>query len=375
MQNSAASEISKVPIASMVRFENWSGTKSAILLILIAFLSIYSGTIGNQFIDAAVQATPSVGKDNSDVALYRSAIDAVAKGENYYAFITAEQRARGFPTKPFVTVRPPFLAWFSAALGQLSTQLAIYLLAGIVAAVWWRKLPAMDVPPVYAICVTLIIASTCLMLCADPLPLFHESWAGLLIALSLGLRDSERFAIAVVIGLLAALVREMAIAYLLLMFVFAVYERKFMESVGWSIAILLACVALGIHAWALEPYIRQEDLTSPGWQAMGGWKFYISATYLESNFLVLPASVGQALVPLCLFGWLSLKSRDAFRVAGLLCGFALMVMLFARPVNIYWALLSTPLTKAGLIFAAIAIVTLISNIVRRNPAKNYLSNR
>ncbi len=52
------------------------------------------------------------------------------------------------------------------------------------------------------------------MLGVGSMGLFHEAWAGLLIALSLALRTEKRFWSAALVGLLAALVRELALPYL-----------------------------------------------------------------------------------------------------------------------------------------------------------------
>src|SRR5690606_12052207 len=59
-----------------------------------------------------------------DFDLYQSINRRLTAGEGYYEAALAEQRASGFPTKPFVTVRPPTLAWSSLVLGLEGWRLA-----------------------------------------------------------------------------------------------------------------------------------------------------------------------------------------------------------------------------------------------------------
>ncbi|MCE3544266.1 hypothetical protein LXJ56_29245, partial [Escherichia coli] len=65
---------------------------------------------------------------------------------------------------------------------------------------------------------------------------FHEIWAGLLIALSLGVWKPGRWLPAVAFGLAAALIRETAGLYLLLMGGIALVERRPREAAGWAVA-------------------------------------------------------------------------------------------------------------------------------------------
>lgn len=196
------------------------------------------------------------------------------------------------------------------------------------------------------------------------LPLFHDSWAGLFIALSLTLRAPNRYISAIVFGLLAALVREMALAYLLLMLACALWERSWREAIGWIMAIACVCVSLSLHAYGISSYIQADDLVSQGWDELGGWFFYLSTIYSSSGLIFLPKQVGYGLVRLSIFGWLAWKSVVGLRVFGLILGYAIAVMLFARPGNLYWSLLVAPFILAGAVFAAPGVKALLSNILR-----------
>ena len=85
---------------------------------------------------AAVAAT----QRDDDLRLYDRVIERIAKGESYYAFIVAEQRARDYPVRPAVAVRLPTLAYLHAALGSTGMALAALVLALAVLLAWWRRL-------------------------------------------------------------------------------------------------------------------------------------------------------------------------------------------------------------------------------------------
>ncbi len=343
------------------RFEDWSAAASVLVLTIIFVLVAYTANLAS----VEVNASPVAAVHASDADLYQSIINGVASGRGYYTVAVQEHRQGHFPLKPFFTVRAPLLAIISAILGPVFSKLLLFSLISAVAVAWWQKLRSTGISAPYWFVAAILIAFSSLLLSVPRLPLFHESWTGLLIALSIALRTPEKYFAAIAVGLVAALLRELATAYLCLMLVCAFAGRNYRESVGWALAIATVAVFLALHSQILAQFVVADDLISQGWNGMGGWQFYVDTIRNTSGLIFLPATLGQALVPLCLFGWLSLKSADGIRVAGVLTGYALMVMLFARPANLYWSLLCAPLMLAGLVFAAFSIKILLDNVFAR----------
>jgi hypothetical protein len=180
------------------------------------------------------------------------------------------------------------------------------------------------------------------------LVLFHESWAALLIALSLALWQPGRWRVAVIIGIIATFFRETAAAYLLLMLAGAIFDRRWREAFGWGAGLLIFTWVLWLHAGAVAGVTSAADAASPGWSGLGGWPLFLSAVKASSPLTIAPTWIAQLLIPLSLIGWASWANPVGLRVTGLLCGYGLMIMLFARPDNWYWALLLCPLLLAGL---------------------------
>jgi hypothetical protein len=153
---------------------------------------------------------------------------------------------------------------------------------------------------------------------------------------------------ALIIGVIAALIRETAAAYLLLMLSAAIFDRRAREAAEWGAGLVLFALALWVHAGAVAGVTNAADLASPGWSAMGGWPLLLNAVKSSSPLTIAPAWLAHLLIPLALLGWASWATPLGLRVTGLLCGYSLMLMLFARPDNWYWALLLCPLLLAGL---------------------------
>jgi hypothetical protein len=294
-----------------------------------------------------------------DAELYRAVAARVAAGESYYAAAATEQRLRNYPLKPFVTVRPPLLATVTAwAGGPAVMGLALQLLVLATAlALVLRLRSAIDSPAVRIAAIGL--AALSLLVIAQPdLALWHEAWAAVLIALALALRSEQRWWPGLIVALLAACLRELAIPLLLVMGFCALIEKRRAEAAAWGLALVIAAAALALHAAQVAAIVTPADATSPGWSGAGGWPFVVSMLAKTSAFALLPLPLVALLVPLALAGWAGCDHRFARRVTLWLCGMITAFMLFGRPDNFYWGMMLAPLLPLGLAFAPAALRTL-----------------
>jgi hypothetical protein len=186
--------------------------------------------------------------------------------------------------------------------------------------------------------------------------LFHESWAGLLIALSLALRTDRRFVAAVLIGLLAALIRELAMPYLLVMVLFAAYERKRGEAIAFALALLVSIGALAWHATAVTTLVTSHDLASPGWIRMGGWPFVLATAQWNAIVVLVGAWSAAVIVPVALVGAGGRRDWRELRLFVLLAGYCLGFLVVGRPQNSYWGMVTAPLFGVALGLAPAALV-------------------
>ena len=346
------------------RFDGWSRTASALVAGLLVLVVCATGAMNIATIDPAggnVVTRAADGEPMSDVKLYRSISDDVRAGGNYYASVARHHREHGYPLKPFVVVRLPALAYVSAAIGAKGMQLAMLLLVAAAGYAWFLRLQGLMPLAPRHIMVGLIGMSGA-ALCSDVLLAFHESWSAVFIALSLALWRPGAFAASVAAGLAAALFRDLALAYLVLMAAAALMERRWQELAAWTGAAAIMAGVLVLHANAVAAVVLPGDLASQGWNSMKGWPYYVAAVINTSLFILFPAGLAQALVPVSLFGWIAWRSELGLRVTGLLAGYATLLMLFARQENFYWSLLTTPLLASGLVLAALALHRLAMQI-------------
>lgn len=291
----------------------------------------------------------------SDGALYGAVAARVAAGEGYYDAVVAEHRTRHYPLRPFVAVRLPTLAWLVAALGPFAASMLLNLLVvGTVTALGLRLRGAFATPlgqAAGAACAAL----GAIMLANPDYVIWHEVWAGLLIALSLACRSERRFAPSLAFGLAAVAIRELAAPYLAVMAVVAMLEGRRREAAAWVGAIALFGGGLALHAHAVAAHVAPDDLASPGWTGLGGWRLVLTMIRAASALDFLPMAVAAIVVPLCLLGWGAWRSPTGLRGTLALGGYASAFMVVGRENNAYWGLVLAPLLFTGLAFAPAAL--------------------
>jgi hypothetical protein len=248
----------------MTRFASLSrGAAAAVLLGLFAL-------VARGLWVSAHPARPTVANVGQDYALYLNIVQRVRSGEPYEVAAVTEQRRQrsaGFPLRPFFVVRPPLLAHLLAALpDEHSADHLLAVLGVCTFGCWLVKLAREGEPiPNWLACALGLATGLAPMIIRPAAGMFHEAWAGVLIAVSLALRSEKRFAAAVAVGLLAALIREFAMPYLLVMATASAWERRGAEALGFATALFASLIALAAHAHLVLSLTTARDLASPGW--------------------------------------------------------------------------------------------------------------
>jgi hypothetical protein len=307
---------------------------------------------------------PGGSPDGGDAALYRQIAARVAHGEDYYQAAAAEQRASGYPLKPFTAVRPPALAEAGARLGPTAADWLLWLLAigaGIATAI--RLIPHLRAP--WREAAILLGATSGILFVRSGMWVWHEAWAGVLVTLALACRTDRHWRLSVALGLAAALVRELAFPILLVMAGAARMNGARREARAWIAAAALVLLLLVIHMREVEHIVRPGDVTSPGWVAFGGWRFDLALARQSSLLIQLPSWVAAIVAPLALLGWASLPGGYGLRVASLLGLWMIAFLVVGRPDNNYWGFLMAPFLLLGLALAPGALRDLFIAAGRR----------
>lgn len=348
----------------MTRFAGFPRLAAALILVALAAVI----ALGLPMTSAPAHTARGGGAD--DLSLYRAIVQRVRNHEPYEAAAVAELRAGHYPVRPFVAVRPPLLALALARLpNERAADLCLALLAMAVVGAWVYRLGKAGFRPLVLAALALVIF---LGVGADMVgggaSLFHEAWAGLLIALSLAVRTERRFVLAVLLGLLAALIRELALPYLGVMCLFALLERRRWEALAFGAAGLIALIALALHAQALAPLVTAQDPASQGWLSIGGWRFVLATGGWNLFAIALGAWISALLVPLALLGAAGWRGTGGLRLPALLAGYTLGFMVIGRPENLYWGLMVAPLMAVGLSLSPFALSDLCRRVAHRGPA-------
>ena len=335
----------------------------AVLVALVAALA-WSTVAVPQMRSGEAKAQVTKAENNGkkgigDYELYRRIYKRVDAGENYYKAAVAEQRANRYPVKPFVTVRLPTLATVQSWLGleMLGHVLVVMLVVSVglyLPLTQDRTGLAERVAGAFA----LLLGGASLF--ARQGPLSHESVAGILLTLALLSYRTTNFWPSLIFAAMALAVRELALPFVLLWLALALVAGRWREA-GW-VAGVVALFALGLwlHSLGVAAAVVDGGLASPGWKAMAGPALPLMGLVRMTPLLTLPTWLAAPLAVLPLVGWASLGGKRAGFACLSFAGFFLMMALFARPENYYWALIILPAYAAGLAFAPRAVADLIA---------------
>jgi hypothetical protein len=305
------------------------------------------------------------GHRQTDAGLYRSIVEGVRHGGGYYDVAAAALRSGHYPLRPFVSFRLPTLAVVQAAIPQLATAALLLALAAITAAAWLARLrPALPRPAPLAAAMVLL-AGGLVAFVQPELAVFHEIWAGLLIALSLALRRPGRWLDAVAIGLVAMLVRETAVLYVLVMGGIALAEGHRREALGWGTTLLIFAGVVALHMHAVGDVVRADDIASPGWNGMLGFGFFLESVSVSTALSILPIWLSAALLLVSLIGWAGWNAPLALRGLATIAAYGALMGVFARSDNFYWGLMVAPIALIGIVFAPDAIRDLVASALDR----------
>lgn len=284
-----------------------------------------------------------------DMDLYRQVHAAVARGEDYYTVATAGNREFAFPTKPFVTVRTPILAWGAALWGDFGWRAIAVLLWAANAVAWFVALggQASRRERDAAGTLSLLFGAAAFI----PVMAFsHEIQSGLLISLALALATTRWWIGGLAAAVLGIAVRELAAPFLLAWAAIALVNGRKREFAGVLVAGAVVALGLWLHARGVAAARLPGDLTSPGWMGMLGPSLPLYGINITTLLQVLPGWLAGPLGVLPLLGWIALGGRTGALAALWFAGFILTVAIFGRQEHFYWMGLFVPAYGIGLAF-------------------------
>lgn len=298
------------------------------------------------------------------MALYARISARMAEGEGYYAAAMAEQRASHYPTRPFVAVRLPTLAWLQAQIGVDGVR---YLAMALVLGCLWAlhvRLASLTSLEERIVASALLVAGGGAAL-SPVAGLDHDFIAGVLLTLALLLYQPARWWPALLAAGAALAVRELAAPFVLLWLVFALAGRRWCEAVALVLLLAFFAGGMALHALAVGAERLPGDLGSQGWNALSGYGLALTGLGQLTGLRFLPPALAAPLAILPLLGWAAIGGRIGLFALLWFGGLATMIALFARPENFYWVELGLPAYGIGIAFAPRGIFELVRAIERQ----------
>lgn len=370
------------PSAGWDRYAHWrKGPARVVLLILLLTMALAAWAPGmpRSLADApdldpataaktGLLSSASAEKENekdNDLLLYRRIAARVSAGENYYQAATELQRKSGYPVAPGLTVRLPTLAFITAALGQKGLVILNYALVLAALVFAFRRIagePGGD--PVKLVATALLLVGISTSMQPQFLSL-HEVWAAELMVLSFALHRPEKgkWIGAWIAAAAAVAVRELALPFVLLMGVMALWRGARREALAWGVLVALFLGGMNWHLSLAEAHIRPDDPVSPSWltlQGIGGWLYKVEHSSLLN---LAPQAIAGPLAVLSIFGWTGWKSQAGLFGALLSIGYAVVFMIAGRYNNFYWGVIAVPFLFLGLTWMPFALRGLIEALL------------
>lgn len=345
---------------------------AALVLAVVLALAVGAAATGapaeapapRNLASAPASAPAANARAKGDMALYARIAARVAAGEGYHEAALAEHRASGYPTRPFVTVRLPTLAWLQATIGAEGVRwLTLALVAATIAALVWRAAPLASVEE-RIIAAALLAAGGGAAL--SPVAGYdHDFIAGVLLSLALLSYRPDRWWPALLAAAAALAVRELAAPFVALWLAFALAESRRHEAFALTALLALFAAGLAAHAFAVDALRLPGDIASQGWDARAGYGVPLAGLSQLTGLRHLPALLAAPLAVLPLVGWAGLGGRTGLFASLWFIGLATGMALFARPQNYYWAELMLPAYAIGLAFAPRALIELFAQATKR----------
>ncbi|WP_230483582.1 hypothetical protein [Sphingomonas sp. Leaf21] len=284
-------------------------------------------------------------------------LDHVRHGQSFYPAALDALRENDRALRPALFAVPlPALFVTLAVLPTLLWHGAMMLLGLAMIAGWLRRVvPVLEGRTAIALLAVLLIAGV-FPLPNPPMVTAPESWAAVLIALSLVQRRPEAGMSAVALGLVAMILTPMALPYAIVMLALAARAGARREAIGWMTALAVALLVLAAHAHALNALVSAAD------PAMGSPLHLIAPGTLVASIAAaqamgfLPMSVVVPLAVLALLGWAHWRAPVARRAGVTMAVYTLLALLTGSPAMI---LGMSPLFFLGVVFAPDAVRELI----------------
>lgn len=303
------------------RFATWSGAARSAVVAIVLGLATWGALVGSTLPAGVTSDDPS----RTDAGLYRAIIERMESGSGYYEAVDELQGARGYPTRPFVSVREPTVAVIHDWLPQAVVVGALWALIGVGLVLALRRFEATESSRVAWVATTMAAAAG-IGIYADPsVTVVHEVWASVLLFVGLLAlpHGKQRWSMFLLLG--AALTRELVAPVLLLMAVLAWRRGRRRTAMEWLVAAAVFVAFYAAHARLVLDRVSPSTVESPGWLTFRAWPGAVDAYSISSLLGLTPFWITSAVTVLGLLGWAMRTGPVHEAVAWAVVGFTMFL--------------------------------------------------
>jgi hypothetical protein len=330
-------------------------TRGQARLVLLAFaLAMLAGVL----IGLSAGAPKNGVEGSSDLSLYRAIVERMQHGETYYPVAASELRERGYALRPGLNFRLPTLASLLAMLPAFVSLLLLRTLAAGVVIAWVARFRRDGMRWPHALAAGAVLFTGVGFAFSEAALVWHEVWAGLLVALALAVHGRRTWGFSAALALCAVLIRELALPLPVVMLVLAVRERRFREATAWLGVLLAFTTALSAHLHLAAQQLLPSDPAN-GWTAFGGWGFILATAHWNLLLSAAPAWLAALFLPTAIVGLAGWNDRVGGRALLALSVWLVAFLVLGRPDNHYWGLMYAPLLALGCVFAPPSLMALL----------------
>ncbi|MHC4132428.1 MAG: glycosyltransferase family protein, partial [Planctomycetota bacterium] len=299
-----------------------------------------------------------------DADTFHTITERVHAGQNYYEVVADELRTRGYGLRPFFNFRLPTLVCFIGKMPSLEVPRWLLVSISVLTLLIWIKILDNKGGFYMAASGSLLLLVTTVFSYTAVAFVFHEIWAGVLVALSIAIHRQNRW-LSVILGLTALFIRELSLPFVAIMLIMAYKDKNIKEALAWLIGIIAFFIYLAIHAKIVSGLVTDSDIISKTWLQFGGWQFVLSTSKFTLPTIFSPWWIDAVLLPLAilgLFGWRGDFGTRSFLTMGI---YILAFLIAGRPDNYYWGLMYTPFMPFGLVHAPLCLLDLFKSCFRK----------
>lgn len=336
----------------------------ATLVLAMAVVFILAG------LAVSLGKTPKLanGKGEGDLALYTHVVQHLRQGESYYDALGSELRARDYPTRSVFNWRTPLHLELIAHMPRNDWAQGLLALAALCAIVL-SGAPAFRRGEYGAgIWQALLLSFAVAIAAMNPVYFFSEMWAGIAIAISVGLYALDQRKAGAIAGILALFFRELALPYAVIGLVLAWRQKNKSELWTWIAGLAGWAVYFGLHAAAVTSRIPASHGVHEvsAWLQFGGLRFLL-ITSRVGLLMLYPFWWAAVYLPVALLGLGGCRHSVGGRVLATVAAYLVAFSIVGVPsANYYWGAVYAPLLAFGTPRAFSAVKDLLWVVLPRD---------